>query len=64
MVSGGINAKDEGLGTNAGHHLAAERLGGTQKLAGGGSDEWPCWIVQSVQDRNKTGYLAGNSFAE
>ena len=49
---------------NARHHLAAERLGGRQKLAGGGSGEWPCWIVQSVQDRNKTGYLAGNSFAE
>ena len=49
---------------NAGHHPAAGRLGGRQKLAGGGSGAWPCWIVQSVQDQNNTDYLTGNSFAE
>ena len=49
---------------NACHHLAAESLGYRQKLTEGGSGEWPCWIVQSGDDRNKTGYLAGNSFAE
>jgi len=48
----------------AGHHLAAGHLGGRQKLAGGGSGAWPCWIVQSAHDQNKTGYLASNSFAE
>ena len=49
---------------NAGQHLAAESLGYTQKLTGGGSGEWPCCIVQSGDDRNKTSYLTGNSFAE
>ncbi len=48
----------------AGHHPAAGRLGRRQKLAGGGSGAWPCWIVKSVHDQNKTDYLAGNSFAE
>lgn len=50
--------------SNAGHHSAAVRLGGRQKLAGGGSGAWPCWIVQSVHNQNNTDYLAGNSFAE
>jgi hypothetical protein len=49
---------------NACHHPAAGRLGCRQKLAVGGSGAWPCWIVQSVHDQNKTDYLAGNSFAE
>ena len=50
--------------SNAGHHPAAGGLGGRQKLTGGGSGAWPCWIVQSVQDQNNTDYLTGNSFAE
>ena len=60
----GAKQRNVSVPQNAGHHPAAERLGGRQKLAGGGSGAWPCWIVQSVDDQNKTDYLAGNSFAE